>query len=63
MLFMESYFEDEEFYYIVLEICPHESLLELLAARKTVTEYEPRNRIHCIYSHSPISLTLRLSRT
>jgi cell cycle serine/threonine-protein kinase CDC5/MSD2 len=40
VLFMESFFEDDEFFYIVLEICPHESLLELLAARKTLTEYE-----------------------
>ena len=43
VLFMESFFEDDDFYYIVLEICPYESLLELLAARRTLTEYAQRS--------------------
>eukprot|EP01043_Picozoa_sp_COSAG02_P118028 COSAG02_NODE_54601_length_295_cov_0.780612_1_plen_46_part_01 len=37
VLFMDSFFEDNEFFYIVLEMCPHETLLELLTARKTLT--------------------------
>ena len=45
VLFMESFFEDDDFCYIVLEICPHESLLELLTARKTLTEYE-QSEVH-----------------
>jgi hypothetical protein len=43
VLFMESFFEDDDFYYIVLEICPYESLFELLAARRTLTEYAQRS--------------------
>jgi hypothetical protein len=44
VLYMESWFEDEDYYYIVLEICPHESLMELMAARQILTEcvqYDP----------------------
>lgn len=43
VLFMESFFEDDDFYYIVLEICPYESLLELLTARRVLTEYAQRS--------------------
>lgn len=42
VLYMDSWFEDDDYVYIVLEICPHESLLELMTARKTLTEYETR---------------------
>jgi len=51
-----SVFEDPNFVYLVLELCRHGSLCELIKRRKTITEYESRYFVHqilmgCKYLH------------
>ncbi|CAF3726918.1 unnamed protein product [Adineta steineri] len=51
-----SYFEDENYVYIILELCRRRSLMELHRRRKTVTEPETRYFVKqivdaCIYLH------------
>eukprot|EP01138_Halocafeteria_seosinensis_P015469 gb/GECG01015787.1/.p1 GENE.gb/GECG01015787.1/~~gb/GECG01015787.1/.p1 ORF type:complete len:793 (+),score=102.09 gb/GECG01015787.1/:1-2379(+) len=38
----ESFFEDKQHVYIMLEVCPNETLMEVLKKRKTLTEMEVR---------------------